>query len=169
MTDSIFEYDCYRDVIKHQSVLHNITSKSISSAVQIHSSYFSRVMKGKADFSDDQLYKIAKVLKLKDVELDFFLSLGSLSRSSHFQYRRFCEEKVGRLRRTHLKVSGRLKRVDTDLSEKMVATYYEEAVTAKIHMYFTIEKYRVNPGLICRRLHLSEVKFQNEMIKYFET
>ena len=159
--------DC-RDIIKSSAEGSGITSKSIAAAVQIHSSYFSRVMQGKADFSGDQLFKIGKVLKLNDDKMDYVLALGEKSRSSHHNYEGYCEDKIHKLRRKHLKVAGRLKKVDTNLSSELTSTYYEQAITAKIHMFLTIAKYRNNPSLIAKKLFISDSKLASEINKLVE-
>ena len=69
-------FDHYRELIKSLSKRETLTFRQICQITNIHSSYFSRVMNERADFSQEQLFLIGKSLKLSGWELDFLLLLG---------------------------------------------------------------------------------------------
>lgn len=165
MNESIIEYLDYRDIIKIWCKSLKISQKSLAQSAGIHTSYFSRVMTGQADFSSAQLYLIAGDLKLLKWELDYFLMLGEYWNTSNFAHKAYLKQKIEDIQKERTKVISKLQDVDTKLSEDHIRIYYLEAVTAKIHMLLTIEKYRRNPSLICNKILIPEFKLNLELEK----
>lgn len=165
MTHEIVRFDDYRACIQWLCGHFQISYRSLATDTRIHASYFSRVMLGKADFSDEQLFLIAKSLKLESWQVEYLLLLGAHGRSGNKKHRDFLLEKIQHIQDERLKLIGRLKNVKPKLSEHDVAQYYEEPITAKIHMALTVEKFRSAPHLLARKFHVSDAKLEKELRK----
>lgn len=165
MQANITEHIDYRNIIKERSKPKGLTFKSLAENCAIHTSYFSRVMMGKADFSDEQLYLIGKTLLLRDWEIDYFLLLGDFARSGNMKHKDFLLEKIEEMQKHKQKVGAQLQDTHTNFPENYIELYYEEALTAKIHMHLTIERFRKNPDLLTKKLGISKTKLDSELRK----
>jgi uncharacterized protein (TIGR02147 family) len=161
----IIEHLDYREIIKNLCKKTKISQKNLALSAGIHTSYFSRVMTGGADFSSSQLYLIASDLGISGWELDYFLLLGEYWSSSHHSHKQHLLSKIKDLQKKHSKVISKMKDVETEMSESYIREYYAEAVTAKIHMLLTIDKYQKNPMLICNKILIPEFKLKLELEK----
>lgn len=165
MVLSIFNYLDYRDVIKDFSRSRGITFKSLATSARIHSSYFSRVMKEKAYFSREQLFLIGKDLKFNEAEMDYFLLLGEIVNSGQSGHKNFLLRKARKIQTDKKKLSHQFEKESKELTEKDIDYLYQEAITGKIHMLLTLEKYQENPLLICKKVFISEKKLEQQLSK----
>jgi len=162
---SIFNYLDYRNIIKDFSRARGITFKSLATSARIHSSYFSRVMKEKAFFSREQLYLIGKDLKFSEEEMEYFLLLGEIVNSGQSGHKNFLLRKAKKLQAEKRKLSHKFKKEAKELTEKDIDYLYQEAITGKIQMLLTLEKYQENPSLICKKVFISEKKLEQQISK----
>lgn len=165
MKSNIYSYLDYSSFIKNTSKGLGISYKSLATSARIHTSYFSRVMQGKADFSKEQLYLISKDFKLNQEEIDYLLLLGEHRSSSLESHKNFIFKKIQAIQTEKGKLLKKLTKETSEFTREDVSVYYQESVTAKIHMLLTINKYKANPTLICKKLYLSEVKLNQELQK----
>ena len=165
MLSSIFNYLDYRLVIKDFSRQKGITFKSLATSARIHSSYFSRVMKEKAYFSREQLYLIGKDLALVEEGMEYFLLLGEIVNSGQSGHQNFLLRKAKKIQDEKRKLSHQFEKTTTELTKKDIDYLYQEAVTGKIHMLLTLDKYRENPLLICKKVFISEKKLEQQLSK----
>jgi uncharacterized protein (TIGR02147 family) len=163
MEKNLARYDNYRAIIKEFSKSKGISFRSLAESTYIHSSYFSRVMVGKADFSEEQLYLIGKCFNFKEWELEYFLLLGDYQRSGNVQHQIFLKNKISVIQKRKLKLVSELEGVHSKFTEQEVSNYYAEAVTAKIHMYLTLGRYCDNPSLLCKKIYISEKKLKSQL------
>ncbi|MBQ49954.1 MAG: hypothetical protein CMP10_21420 [Zetaproteobacteria bacterium] len=159
----VYDFDDYRVLIRATTKWQDISFKVICSSTQLHSSWFSRVMSGNADFSEEQLYKIGKVFKFRDEELEFFLLLGAQGRSGCKRHQSFLRKKVKAIQDHHRKVAKKLEKVCGNIPDANIAMYYQDAITAKIHILLTVDRYAQNPKLISRKLGISERKVEAQL------
>ena len=156
-------FDHYRELIKSLSKRENLTFRQICQITTIHSSYFSRVMNERADFSQEQLFLIGKSLKLSGWELDFLLLLGERDSSSVKNHADYVDKKIVAIRNEKQKVLSNLKDLDLTMSEQEKEEYYQNPLTALVLMYLTIQKYRKKPKLIAKALHLDSTVIDQEI------
>ena len=167
MRTNITRYTDYRDVIKVLCKEQKISFKALAQSARIHTSYFSRVMGLGADFSSSQLFLVAKDLGLSEWELEYFLLLGEVSAAASSEHKAFLMEKVKSIQKEKQKIARELKQIK-GLQESHIREYYKEAVTAKVHMYLTIDKFRKNPLLIAQKIMIPEYKLNLELKKLEE-
>lgn len=165
MRPDITSYLDYRVLIRDLCRYKKISYRFLAQKTQIHTSWFSRVQSGNADFSPEQLYALAELLGIISWELEYLLLLGDYSRSGYHHHKSFVLQKIKSLQKKHQKVINRLSDTPEHLSETSRNLYYQEAVTAKIHMYLTIPKYRENVFQLSQILKISREKLGSELDK----
>ncbi len=153
-TMNLSTFDDYRELIKSLFKDEGLSYRQVCEKTNIHSSYFSRVMSDKADFSQEQLYLIGKACKLSGWELDFLLLLGERDSSSLKNHSEYVDKKIKKIRNEKQKVLTNLKNITHTMSEQEKEEYYRTPLTALVLMYLTIEKFRKKPKLISKSLHL---------------
>ena len=156
-------FDHYRELIKSLSKREVLTFRQICQITNIHSSYFSRVMNERADFSQEQLFLIGKALNLTGWELDFLLLLGERDSSSVKNHADYVDRKIVAIRNEKQKVLSNLKDLNLTMSEQEKEEYYQSPLTALVLMYLTIQKYRNRPKLIAKALHLDPAIIDKEI------
>ncbi|MBT3983458.1 MAG: DUF4423 domain-containing protein [Bacteriovoracaceae bacterium] len=162
----VYNHLDYREIIINLCKIRGISNKSLASSAHIHTSYFSRVMGGNADFSGDQLYLIGRDLSLDNEELQFFLMLGEHGRSGNVSHKNYVHSKIEAIQKEKLKIKNTSKyEFNEKLDSIRTQEFYTESTTAKILMLLTIKKYCDNPLLIAKRIFISENKLKRELEK----
>lgn len=162
---NIYGYLEYRPIVESAAKDRQITYRALALASRIHTSYFSRVMVGNANFSPSQLYLVGRELKFNEVEIQYLLLLLQLETSHDSAHQNFAREQAKQFREENSKLDRRLTERPKKLSEDELEIYYREALTARIHIHFTIEKYQQKPALLKTKLGLSDAKFNEELGK----
>lgn len=163
---SIFKYLNYLKIIEELAQFRRISYKHLAQSTSIHTSYFSRVMMDKAHFSAEQMYLIGKVFEFNTDEMEYFTLLGELARSSTPTYKNFLKKKIDVIREKKLKLTENLSQVQViEKSQINYQSYYQEALTAKIHMLLCSSKYRESVHLIAKKLSISDSKLNSELEK----
>ncbi|MEK6706511.1 MAG: DUF4423 domain-containing protein [Bdellovibrionota bacterium] len=168
MTDKSLVYDHldYRAYITMVSRKKRISFKHIAKRCGIHASYFSRVMVNKAHFSQEQLFGIGNFFELREEQLRYLLLMGQHDSSGNDSHRVYLKNNLLSIQAKRQQVAEKLKDASHIRADsKEIDEYYRETVTAKIHMYLTINKYRLSPQLIAKKLHLSASKLEQELKK----
>ena len=165
MIINIYSYIDYREIIKKLAKEQCISFKSLANSARIHTSYFSRVMAKGANFSTTQLYLIGRDLGLGEQKLEYFLLLGEYFAASNNAHKEYLEKKIEKIKNEKQKTIADMEDVETSLSSDFVRVYYQEPITATIHMYLTLKKYRKNPKLIMAKTSIPEFKLKMELDK----
>jgi hypothetical protein len=87
MKFNIYKHLEYREIIRSRAKNVGLTFKSLADFALTHTSYFSRVLAGGANFSQEQGYLIAQALEFSVEETDFFLLLIEFESSSNSHHR----------------------------------------------------------------------------------
>jgi len=155
----------YRLIIKYYGRQSKISQKDLAGWARVHTSYFSRVMKNETDFSAAQMYAIGKALGLDGPRLEFCVLAVEHAHSTDEAHREFLKKKIKHCQKEIDKIIGQLKDLQKEMGEEEINLYYKEAITAKIHMLFTLDTFCKNANLVKKELSLDEDKFQDEMQK----
>ena len=84
----------YRPIIKYYGRQNKISQKDLAGWARVHTSYFSRVMKGETDFSPAQMYAIAKALGFDGAKLEFCVLTTEYAHSTEESHRQFLKKKL---------------------------------------------------------------------------
>ncbi|NRA68269.1 MAG: DUF4423 domain-containing protein [Pseudobacteriovorax sp.] len=152
----------YREIIKNVCETRSLTYRDLAENCQIHASYFSRVMREKADFSHEQVFLICQYLGFEDDELDYLLTLRDAQTSSQHEHASYCWRKAKALQDKHSKTGKRLKKTE-EPDPTHIDEYYKSSWTAIIHMYLSIDRFRLQPETIAKHLNLSPKMVEREL------
>lgn len=163
---SVYKYLEYTQIIEELSKIRRISYRTLAQSSGIHTSYFSRVQMGHANFSSEQLYSLAMIFELKPEETEYLLLLGEYQRSGQAKHKLYLKKKIDQLRNEKLKLKEKLNHIPIVESQiRNYQPYYLESITAKIHMHLCLPKYRENPQLLLKKLNISDQKLAKELDK----
>lgn len=165
--DIIYEFDLLINSIKALIRVKKLNFRRVSELCQIHPSYFSRVLKGGASFSQMQIFKISEVLELDEESKEYLLLLWQKDISQNHKEKTYFQSKIEKIRTDKQKINKRIKakELNPEESKAQAELYYFEAITALIHMHLTIPEFKKNPELILTRLNITKEKMENELQK----
>ncbi|MEZ4743814.1 MAG: TIGR02147 family protein [Bdellovibrionota bacterium] len=149
----MFNEECYVEILNNvllASPTKGLKSK-LSIAAKCHASHLSQVLSKKVDLSLDQAFAIGQYLGWSDLEIEYFLTLVSLSRSGSRSLSQYYHTKLANLRDKSTKLSNRLKTEKNlkELAEKYYSAWYYSAV----HIILTIPEYKT-PDAIAAKLNI---------------
>jgi uncharacterized protein (TIGR02147 family) len=122
----------------------------------VQRSYFSRVLKGDAALSPDQLYLACRTLHLGAGEQEYLLLLLEIDRTGLEERRKELTAERDRLQAKHRKAEAVLKkRATLAANEEKRTEYYLQPLCPLVHMHLTIPKYLHHPALLREKLGLS--------------
>lgn len=171
MHNNTYEFKSHVDLIKWQIRQQNLNFRRVSKLTGIHPSYFSRVMKGIGRFSQMQLFLVADLLKFSEEQKNFLVLLWNYSESTLPTEKLFFKKKIAEVRDQKLKVSANISVpvIDPIHTKIQLESYYNNAITAEIHMLLTLPQYCNNLEALRDRVRLSPAKFEKELQKLKET
>jgi len=108
--------------------------------------YFSRVLLGQADLSQEQAYAIQSVLGHSPDEAQFFILLLDRDRAGDVAWRAFCDRRLTAAREARTDLQKRFKSAGT-LSREAQAVYYSSAHYAAIHASISVPELQAVPAL----------------------
>lgn len=163
----IFLIESVSEIVSQLCTYIGSSYRQIATNAGIHPSYFSRVMTGKAHFSQDQLFTIARLLKIGASEIEYLLLLGSWEASAEREHKEFLKQRLLTFRKKAGKATEKLKQLGTEVVEVSsdLASYYDEPLTAKIHMALTIDKLRKNLPAIATLFGIADETLHEHIIK----
>ena len=108
-----FETQEYRRLIEIAFKLKSKPQKKTFAAAAVHCrvqpTYFSNVIKGRADFNDDQIYSLSEYLGLSEMEENYLKACHQWARSGLKERRQFLQDKITSLREQALSPAHRFK------------------------------------------------------------
>lgn len=167
MIESIYSFHLINDSISWLLKSKKFSFRDISLGCDIHPSYFSRVMKGDAGFSQQQIFKISTFLKVSSEETDYLFLLWNNSQAQSIEEKKYFKNKIQEIQEEKQKVASKFKEdiEDPIIQKERMETYYEDIITAIIHMYLTISEYKDSPEKILTNLKISKAKLHLEIEK----
>lgn len=172
MYNFIYKFKISTDAIIALIEAKKLNFRIVCNATNIHPSYFSRVVKGNAFFSQNQIFKISQFLELPDEPFEFLILLLNHDLAEQTPEKNFYLKKIRAIHDSKLKVSKNMKvnvvEESPDMQKHKIERYYASAITALIHMYLTIPKYQKDPKEILKKVLISEKKLEDEMTKLSE-
>lgn len=170
MYENIYEFLSFNLALNALIKSKKLNYRRVSEACDIHPSYFSRVMKEGASFSQTQVFKLTNFLELTPEQIDFVFLLWSYQEAQTQKEKSYFKEKISTIQSEKQKVSSRVKSklIEAEESKTKMTTYYAEAITTVIHMHLTISQYKNNPSLLTSKLGISDSKLKTELQKLKE-
>lgn len=120
--------------------------KELAAAIQVHTTYVSQVLKGKAEFSLEQAEAINTFFGHTEEEGEYFILLLLQDRSGSAKLKKRFESKIQKMRDERLNISKRLQ-ADTAISEKDRERFYSSAIYGAAHVLCSLPQYRTVASL----------------------
>lgn len=155
-----FKLDDYRQCLRWalerlRSRGERITAASLAEAARIQGPYLSKVLAGQADLNEDQLYLVAKRLRLSSDENHYFTLLFRLAKAQVAERRKEIRASIDEFR-DEIASPAKNRNAEKLLVESdAFARYYLNPYMQIVHMYLTIPKWRANPSQLAEALGLA--------------
>lgn len=131
---------------------------ALADAARIQRPYLSKVLKGSAQLSPDQMFLISRFLRWTDDEHDYVQLLLECARTGLNERRTQLEERIRSIRSRHLDSSTHLsaKQVQLDAAANApMADYYLDPIFQIVHIAISIEQFSRNPSLLAAELQIT--------------
>lgn len=152
----VWEFQNYRDYLVSKLGPEGSRSgarKELAAAIQVHTTYVSQVLKGKAEFSLEQAESINTFFSHTEDEGEYFISLVLKDRAGSAKLKSRFESKIQKMREARLNISQRLN-VENAISEKDREKFYSSAVYGAAHVLCSLPQYK-NVQALSEALQLS--------------
>jgi transcriptional regulator with XRE-family HTH domain len=167
---SVFAAEDVASLIHQRLKSQSLSARKLAAATRIHPAYVSRVLKGRAHFSQDQLFAIGQAFRFSSDENQYLRLLGLYEASGLEAFKRTCKEQLQQLQLLHLNVARRIKDgemliITEDDVPAASSLYYGSVLTAKVHMLLTIKRFQSDVDAVAAVLGLSKKRLQSELSK----
>ncbi len=129
----------------------------LADAARVQKPYLSKVIGGNANLNSDQLYAICRILKFGEEEHEYMQLLLELERSGLDDRRKELRAKIDRIAESKRDSAAYLsaKAVQPDQTNSaLLADYYLDPIVQIVHVALSIERYSLNPMLLCKEFHI---------------
>ncbi len=124
----------------------------LAAAIQVHTTFVSQVLKGRAELSLEQADGINEFLSHSEDECEYFLTLVLQDRAGTKRLRARFEDKINKMRDARQNISKRVN-AESEISEKDRERFYSSAVYGAIHVLCSIPRLQ-DPRALADALHL---------------
>lgn len=139
----VWEFHTYRDYLVSRLGPEGSRSgarKEMAAAIQVHTTYVSQVLKGKAEFSLEQAEAINTFFGHTEDEGEYFISLLLKDRAGSPKLKARFENKIQRMRDARLNISQRLN-VENAITEKDREKFYSSAIYGATHVLCSLPQF----------------------------
>lgn len=166
---SIFDHSDYRRAFNFLVKSYTGESRGLQTRlaefIGCQQAYVSRVLSGKAEFSQEQAYALTNFFNLDTLEQEYFLTLVCLNRAGSSDLKRYYEKRRSEILARKLEIKSRIK-VDGNLSDERKTIYYSDWVYAAAHIAVAVERFATRSA-IATRLGISEHRVK-EVLEFLE-
>lgn len=139
------------------------TVSQLATAMGIKSPYVSKCLHGKATLNLDQLYLLAKALKLNEEELDYCLLLGEYERTYFWEKKEYLAKKIKNRQQQYLTEQLQTDRVlsttQLNLSFEDQLRYYQSPLNLLVHLMLNLNSSKSKIEQFCQQQGISEKEF----------
>jgi uncharacterized protein (TIGR02147 family) len=164
---NIYKYSDYREVIEQlikegKKINSKFTYAKLADVIRVQGTYLSRVLKGKAEVSSDQMYLLCEYFNLNKDEFDFMFLLLEHSRCALQARKKTLHKQIVEIQKLHISTKANLKaKIVEPESNTNLVQYYLDPYSILVHAALIIEKYRQRPQLIAPIFNISNEHLQN--------
>lgn len=121
-------------------------------------SYLTNVLKGRADFSTDQLARICDLIGLSNEDFEYLALLLELKKSSFEKRRRQLETKIAELRHQHLRAEKNISVKSVSLTPEQQDKYYLDPFVQLIHIFLSCYEGNASVDFLANKFFLPKAK-----------
>ncbi len=138
------------------------TLRQLAEAAGIQASFLTNVLKGRFDFSGDQLFAVTEALGVAGSERKYLLLLLEHQRSTHKARMRELKAEIDEIRRQYQKTEKHITAKPVELTPGSMAEYYLDPFVQLAHVHLSLPPFDRNPEALCGALgvsktHLSQI------------
>lgn len=166
---NIYQYTCYKSFIrdfveKKKQLRAEFNYQKMGEITSIPKSYISRVFANKADFSQDQLFKVSNYMDLNLEETEYMSLLLEYSRSAFHQRKKFLKSKIDRIRKLKSNTEDQMNSRPTVHSETIgdtewIEKYYADPMIQIVHIALHIPTYQKDYKKLREHLMITDDHF----------
>ncbi len=153
----LFQYNDYKEFLNDKlDELDNGgrgSRSALSRSIGCHTAYTAQVLRGEAQFSNEQAEGINDFLGHTDEQGDYFLLLVQLGKAGSIKLQNRLLRQIQQSQKSRVTLKNRLK-IESHLSEHAQSTYYSSWVYGAVHAAVSLKDCRT-PDRIANRLGLS--------------
>lgn len=158
---SIYSHLDYRSLLSERisqakSRTTSLTMSRLAERTGIQPSYLTHVLKGRADFSPDQLYAISEHLHFSREEREYVLLLLEYERSSHVARKAELKAQIDLTRERSLATEEHIKAKKVNELGPEEVEYYLDPLCQLVHVHLNFEEFAREPLRLAKRLAISE-------------
>ncbi len=163
-----------RDLLKSgKKINKKYTQTAVAVAVGVQKAYLSKVTKGQANLSSDQIFLLSRYLQLSEKEAQYLTLIHDYSRTGLEKRRAELRTKIEELRLRDQDVRAKLKTEFIDSETSETVAYFLDPYSTIVHMLLTIDHYRQDTEAIARDLlmapeHLKEILRVMEKLEFIK-
>ena len=136
---NVYEHLSYRDLFRRaieerKRLDARVTFQAFADAIRIQKSYLSKVLKGSADFSPDQLFLACDFLALDREQRRYVSLLLELERSGLEVCRQKLQEEIDLLRKKFFDTREHLQKKTVDVTAAGLQAYYLDPLNQIVHI-----------------------------------
>lgn len=113
----------------------------LANFLKVHLSFISQVLKRDKDLSQDQAFKAAEFLGLRDRARDYFLYLILEAKAGNQGLKKYYARKLKEIRKESKTIKANIGEVKT-LSEKVKYQFYSDPIYSQIRLMTSISKFQ---------------------------
>lgn len=159
---NVFSFQDYRELLRaavkeRKQFEPSFGFHALADAARIQRPYLSKVMKGTAQLSSDQMFLISSFLKLQTSEQEFVQLLLDHDRTALKERKNQLAEKIRAIADKHRDSSKHLraKTIEIDKSGQGGMTeYYLDPLVQIVHIAISIDHFSKNPSALSSELHI---------------
>lgn len=121
-------------------------AKSLAEYLQSSSVAVSQILKAERDFSDEQAYKVSLYFGFTELETKYFLKLVTYNKCSNFEYKKYLEDELRKIRVEAKKVKSRYKKFK-ELKEVDKAIFYSDKYYSSARILSSLDKINTSEDL----------------------
>jgi uncharacterized protein (TIGR02147 family) len=160
---TLYSYDHYKpylyDLVSAEDAPRGLRAQ-MAKAIGCQAAYFSQVLNGKAELTEDQAIKLSRFLQFNRLESDYFLILIRLARATTPELRTYLEEERGHLKSRHADLRNRVDSKPMQDNLELVTRYFGSSLPSTIHMSTASPTYRT-AAAIAKRFQLDLATVQD--------
>lgn len=162
----VLDYDDYREFLKsaiaaEKQIQRSVSYASLAEAIRVERSYLSHVIHGRANLSSDQLYLIAKQLRLTADDIDYLLLLLEIEKCQVEPRRKELCKRRDEVRRPKKRSEAHLETRPVVTEGDAFPEYYSDPDYSLVHMCLSINEFSQAPGAIAERLGIRPAKLSH--------
>ncbi len=171
---SIYSYLDYRkyvlDKIKEvESSGGKLSRNQVAKQIRVQPPYLSKVLSGRAQFNEDQLYLLARFFRLSNKEQAYLQKLSQHEKAGLKERKKELKKEIQRIQKLKLSTEEHIDTEELDRSkDEARRSYYLDPRHLLVHVSLALDKYSTLPERLIEDLKISEKKL-DEIIENLKT